>query len=454
MYDLTDTIAAIASASGGAARAIVRISGPRAMALLEPLVAAEEPSRRPQLQRSTAWDSRLTLPGLHSPLPARLYAWPDERSYTREPVLEIHTLGSPPLVQWLLRTLCAAGARLAEPGEFTLRAFLAGRLDLTQAEAVLGVIDSRHSREFELALQQLAGGLSAPLACLRDSLLDLLAHLEAGLDFADEDIGFITAVDLEMQLGKAAQQIQGLVSRMDARLDASDRTRLVLSGAPNVGKSSLFNALLRREQALVSPLAGTTRDYLTADMHIGGVACQLIDTAGQRDDSATGIDAAAQASSRDQQSAAQIELFCIDATRPLNAWERSALDRQPPGVRIVVQTKTDQFKHGAPSPVNAIATSSVTGQGLDRLLQQIAQNLGQGLGESSMVASTALRCRESLHWAGQSLQRARELAAGQASHELISAETRVALTELGKVVGAIYTDDLLDRIFSRFCIGK
>ena len=190
MHDLNETICAIASPRGGADRGILRISGPQAV---ERVKAAFEPRGAGDiaaLRCATVVEGSLRLAGLTSPLPCELYVWPDERSYTREPMVEVHTLGSPPLLDAALRHFCDAGVRLAEPGEFTLRAFLAGRIDLTQAEGVLGVVESVSSRELQVALEQMAGGFSRPLTGLRERLIDLLARVEAELDFAEEDIEF------------------------------------------------------------------------------------------------------------------------------------------------------------------------------------------------------------------------------------------------------------------------
>ena len=208
-----DTIAAIATAPGGGARAIVRISGPNVAEILagcfrphgEPILAS---ARLPRVV-----PGEVLLPGGPvQELPADLYFWPTCRSYTRAPLAELHTLGSPPLVAALLAAVCAAGARLAEPGEFTLRAFLAGRIDLVQAEAVLGVIDARNQRELSDALARLAGGLSAPLMELRETLLELLAHVEAGLDFVEDDIQFVAASEIQRQLDDAIATVQAPAS--------------------------------------------------------------------------------------------------------------------------------------------------------------------------------------------------------------------------------------------------
>lgn len=451
----SDTIAAIASAAGGAARGIVRISGPQAI----PIASSGWNSPVPlgDIREPTAVSGQLRLPELHSPLPVTLYCWPDARSYTRQPTVEIHTLGSPPLVELVLQHALRSGARLAEPGEFTLRSFLAGRLDLTQAEAVLGLIDARHQRQFDTALVQLAGGLSTPLARLREQLLELLAHLEAGLDFATEDIQFISADELDAQLRSAAEHVSAIAAQMQTRREANDIPRVVLYGWPNVGKSSLFNALTRQEHALVSPLSGTTRDYLAAELHSGGFVCRLIDTAGvepSRGDPT--ISAAAQQMRDEQQAVSQLNLLCLDCTRPLNDWERQELFQQEPDDRgkLVVLTKADGPRLLDAAPQGATATSAATGEGLPRLLQRLKELLTEEGADLSAVASTAARCGESLRLAAECLERARALAIGGGFEELVAAEVRAALVEIGKVVGAVYTDDVLDRIFSRFCIGK
>ncbi len=505
MFDLDETIVAIASPPGGAARGMVRVSGPNMLAIIEGLFSADVPCDLEEICLPTAIAGRLTLRGVFSPLPCRLHLWPSSRSYTRQPTAELHTLGSPPLLHAVVDGVCQAGARPARPGEFTLRAFLAGRLDLTQAEAVLGVIDARGPQQLAAALAQLAGGLAAPLTRLRDELLDSLAHLEAGLDFVDENIEFISLADLTGQLQAAQSEIDRLAAQMESRAETRDAIRAVLIGAANVGKTSLYNALTG-QTALVSPQAGTTRDYLRAWLDLDGVVCELIDTAGLISqptpaipalvaglgDAATAvapalvtgagaaIDSAAQQAAAVVRDRADIEILCLDATRPLNAWEQFALSRPANGdthslpvearpsaerktslcPRIVVLTKLDQPQIGASPRVelpvdaaDAIETSSISGVGLERLrarLREIA------VAEDSAHASTgtAARCRDSLRQAAAALAHARQLAVSRQGEELVAAELRLALDALGQVVGAVYTDDVLDRIFSRFCIGK
>lgn len=462
LYPLDDNIAAIASAPGGAARGIVRLSGPDAVQCLSRVFTVDDGASLASIREPSTVVGQLKLDSIAAPLPCDVYLWPTERSYTRQPTAEIHTLGSPPLMEAVLRTICAAGARVAQPGEFTLRAFLAGRLDLTQAEAVLGVIDAAGRRELDVALAQLAGGLAGPLHELRNRLLDLLAHLEAGLDFVEEDIEFISAAELQGQLETAASQVADLARQMAARTETADLTRVVLMGYPNVGKSSLFNALVGRSAAIVSAAAGTTRDYLTAKLSWDDAVCELIDTAGiESHDDARSLSGAAQQIAAQQHNQAHVQLLCLDATRPVNDWERAELQRRSPVQRLVVFTKADVcpnqdqlYGHSELLP-GSIATSSQTGTGLAELLNRLRDCvLSSRSAESHVVAGTAVRCGESLRLAAESLARAVVVACSRGGEELIAAEVRVALNELGQVVGAVYTDDILDRIFSRFCIGK
>ena len=449
LYPLDDTIAAIASAPGGAPRGIVRISGPATGNCLQSLLPVGEALAD---SRTIVFAAELQLPHL-APLPADVYYWPSTRSYTGQPAAELHTIGSPPLLEHLLETLCKSGARLAEPGEFTLRAFLSGRIDLTQAEGVLGTIDAVGPHQLDAALIQLAGGLAEPLRGLRETLLELLAHLEAGFDFADEDLPFLQAEQLQHQLTEARHQVEGIAAKMTARREAGTIARVVLTGPPNAGKSSLFNALAADVGAIVSDLPGTTRDYLCADLNFDGVACRIIDTAGISTDGhriACQIDRSAQEIARQLVEEAEILLVCRDdATED---WHEPETGGGP--LVIQVHTKTDLADRRASSPA-AVATSTQTGEGIQELENRIREAISEvTMGDGDVVVGTAVRCRESLRGAAESLERATTLAINAEGEELVAAEVRIALDELGRVVGAVYTDDLLDRIFSRFCIGK
>lgn len=451
--NVDDTIAAIPSAPGGAYRGVVRLSGPQVVPCLAACFRSSGHTEPAAVSAPSVLPGSLTLGDPLGDVACDLYLWPGRRSYTRQPVAELHTIGSPPVLQAALGAVCRAGARLAAPGEFTLRAFLAGRLDLTQAEAVLAVIDAHSRTELDVALRQLAGGLAGPLQRLRDRLLELLAHVEAGLDFADEDIEFITAQELRRRLDESAAEIAQLAAQVSSRGHADDQFRVVLLGWPNVGKSSLMNALADEPVALVSPHAGTTRDYLTRSANIHSLDCRLVDTPGWETGAAGPIAGAAQTLAAQQAGQAHVQLFCLDATRHLNAWEREMLASPPPAGRILVLTKTDALR-STDLHLDAVETSSLTGAGMAELRQAIYQCITGGLRSVDVVAGTVIRCEESLRKAADAVQRARQAAVNAAGEEIVAAEIRLALDELAQVVGAVYTEDLLDRIFSRFCIGK
>ena len=450
--DCHDTIAAVASPRGAGLRGIVRISGPDAIQCLARCFTTNDPA--------LDWQS-LSLPQrvpvnlvASSGLECDLYLWPTQCSYTRQPTGEIHTIGSPPILDTVLKELCSHGARLAEPGEFTLRAFLAGRIDLTQAEAVLGVIDAHGQDDFDTALAQLAGGLSQPLTALREQLLQVLTQLEAGLDFVEEDIEFISPQQLTERLQAVQASIRDIAQQMTVRNVSNELPRVVLTGLPNAGKSSLFNALVERyavavdtAEAITSPRPGTTRDYLTARIIVDGLTCELVDTAGEDSTAKLGsIDEAAQRISGEQGTLAALEIRCLETTKSDTEAMQTASNS------ILLLTKSDL----APGDLSqSLSCSSRTGQGLDELCHTIANRLASDWQSSGhVVAPTALRCAESVATADEALARALTLVASNSGEELIAAEVRIALTEIGRVVGVVYTDDILDRIFGQFCIGK
>ncbi|MGD9723809.1 MAG: tRNA modification GTPase [Pirellulales bacterium] len=464
MLHVDDTIAAIASPAGVGARGIVRVSGPQVVAVVAHCFRAQDGVPLSSWRRAAFVRGAVQLPCTRAAeLPADLLLWPTARSYTRQPLAELHLLGSPPLVSAVLAALVDAGARLAQPGEFTLRAFLAGRLDLAQAEAVLGVIDAHDAEQLETALAQLAGGLTRPLAQLRESLLALLAHLEAGLDFVDEDIQFIRPQEIQRQLDEAVTLVAQTIRQLQGRTQRDALPKVVLTGAPNVGKSSLFNALAGGS-ALVADMPGTTRDYLAATLDLEGIGCRLIDTAGLMENGALPTDRAAvgladtiggTAQEHAAAQAAQADLLveCLDALQPRDTCPTPSCPDNLGPRRLVVWTKCDRPLANHPA-AGTIATSSFTGLGLAELRNALRRALVELPRDDAGPQMTADRCSASLLAAGEALARAAELNAATAGDELIGSELRLALAELSTVVGAVYTDDILDRIFSRFCIGK
>lgn len=465
-----ETIAAIASAPGVGARGIIRISGPAALDCVRPWffsgagndsADAVDPF---QFTAPTAISGELRLAEFHSPVPAEVYVWPTDRSYTRRPSVELHVPASPPITAAVLAEVCRRGARPARPGEFTLQAFLAGRIDLTQAEAVLGVVDAADARGLAGALKQMAGGLAEPLRLLRSDLLNLIADLEAGLDFVEEDIEFIDRAALVARLESGRAVVAELLARMATRGEAAELPRVVLVGLPNAGKSTLFNALAGAERALVSPVAGTTRDYLTCRLTIDGIEFELIDTAGLDDSTADeaaehSIAAASQDAMETQRRAADLIVHCVDAVAP--AGEVGAAPVSDTDVPfLTVHTKSD-LRQADDSWADRdrqerrIVVSAATGVGLDRLREAIAHELiAAQAARGDVVGATAVRCRDSLRRAEDALAEAVGVARSRRGDELVAAELRAAIDELGRVAGVVYTDDILDRIFSRFCIGK
>ncbi len=442
--DPQDTIVALSSAPGPGGRAVVRLSGPKSIGIAETVFTPDAPL---QPGKRRWYEGIIRLPDVHSPLPAQLLVWPAPHTYTGQHLAELHTLASPPLVDLLVAQLLNAGARAAQPGEFTMRAFLAGKLDLPRAEAVLGVIEASGRDELRQALAQLAGGVTQPLQGLREDLLNLLADVEAGLDFADEDIHFVTESDLLKRVAKGLALLTNLKRQLERRAVAREIFRVVLAGRPNAGKSSLFNALAGDPAALVSPEPGTTRDYLTRRLTLDGVTVELVDTAGRQPAGDT-LDEQAQALGRTQAEQADLVLLCVEAGKMPEEEERALLTRPGPPSTVHVTTKCDL----AAPPPDALATSAVTGAGLATLKVLLAERARAR--RPSALAPSVSRCRHHVEACLERLRQAHHAVVFQEPPELLALALREALDELGALVGAVWTDDLLDRVFSRFCIGK
>jgi tRNA modification GTPase len=456
--DLEDTIVALSSARGPGARAIVRLSGPAALRCTATLFTPAHPTTSLPHHLTTRrcyYSGHLRLAGMHSLLPADLYFWPAPRTYTGQELVELHTLSSGPLVDLVISHLLDAGARPAQPGEFTLRAFLAGKLDLTRAEAVLGIIEAGSRQELQQALVQLAGGVAGPLQALRDDLLNLLADVEAALDFADEDIHFVEAQELLNRLTRGLAQLELLRKQLEQRAIGDRPFRVVLVGRPNAGKSSLFNALTGSVSALVSDQPGTTRDYLVQCLEHDGVRLELVDTAGWLGVRAGGsehaggtIEEQAQDLGRDQAEQADLLLLCLEAGKQANEQESGILTQQDSPVVVGVATKCDL----ATPPANRLATSAVTGAGVERLREFLVERAR--VCAQPVLAPSLSRCRHHVEACVNCLRQAHDAVLFEEPAEVLALQLRGALDELGQLVGAVYTDDLLDRIFSRFCIGK
>ena len=473
-FSVDQPIAALASPPGGAARGMVRISGTQVRHVLDHWFHPDDPERWNKARTATMHPGLLRLVDGAGDLSisVQVLFWPHRRSYTGQPLIELHLPGSPCLLEAVLGEVYRRGARPARPGEFTLRAFLAGKLDLLQAEAVLGVIDARDHQELQTALGQLAGGISHKLTLLRHDLLELLADLEAGLDFIEEDIEFISRQNLIDRLSDARELVSDLLAQAGERMQARVRSQVVLAGLPNAGKSTLFNRLAQAAKALVSPEQGTTRDFLTQTVHWNQLTFDLIDTAGW-ENAASGIAAAAQQQRVEQLQRADLLIWCtaegldqLDAQSDQNLFATASAQAST-SIRLV--TKTDlrpdsrpvhkifaQTAPDSPSQFQMVGVSVLAETGFDKLEQAIRHHLGSPpLRVGQWLGMTAARCQETLECVVRALDRAesaaREINTGD---ELIAVDLREALDQVGVILGVIYTDDILDRVFSKFCIGK
>ena len=463
--DVEDTIAAIASAPGPALRGVIRLSGPNSLNSLEQLVQngtivfdrstcdALDSSRCATYPAAFQWDALTSVDVL-------ILVWPGQQSFTRQPSIEIHSVGAAPIQQKILQAFFNAGARPAEPGEFTLRAFLSGRLDLTQAEAVLGLIDAKNQRQFETALKQIAGGIGGPIAEVRDELISVLAELEAGLDFVEEDIEFVSNEMVVSSLQKSSDRIQQAVEQLQDRKSSSEILTVVLAGRPNAGKSSLFN-LLAGQAAIVSNQPGTTRDYLQSELAIGDKKFCLIDTAGleeiERGSGSKQIAEQMLLQSESQIANADVLLLCVDASHELNQQEIQILEEYREST-ILTATKIDRIDEVCFAKEQLadrmVRTSSSAKIGIELLLAEI-QEMSDRIGDSDSTENAmTTRIEHSLLKVQESICLALDAAEQGSGEEIVAAEIHGGLEHLGMIVGTVYTDDILDLVFSRFCIGK
>ncbi len=475
---MDDTICAIATPCGEGGIGIVRLSGPRSVPVASRLVRlrsgqplADAPSFRLQVaefvdppagERDDA--SAHSTPALLDEGLVVVMRAP--RSYTREDVVELHCHGGALILTRLCAGLLRAGARLAQPGEFTKRAFLNGRLDLTQAEAVLDTIHAKTDAALRQAQDQLRGTLATQTNALRSEILALLAEVEAGIDFVEEDLRFIDR-------GELVKAIRGACLRIEQWLSTAERGRIVreglqtaIAGRPNVGKSSLLNALTQRDRAIVTPIPGTTRDVLEEIVNVHGIPLRLLDTAGIRD-TTDPVELEGVRRSRDAIDLAELIFYVLDASQPLSAEDQTLLSSSRGRPCLILRNKIDlppghreQDLHKVLAsqgmqPVAVVNISALTGQGLDRLREAVRAWCGSSSQEPSEAAAvTRLRHAEALGRTRTSLQQAMSSIEADQPAECVAMDLRVAADALGELTGAITTEDVLNRIFSEFCIGK
>ncbi len=465
---LNETICAIATPAGEGGIGIVRLSGEKAVDVAAGLVAL-----RSGIGLASAGGHVLHHADILDPADATGRTPLDEalvvvmrgpRSFTGEDVVELHCHGSMLVLQTICAALVRAGARLAEPGEFTKRAFLNGRLDLAQAEAVLDTIRASTAGSLRIAQEQLRGLLSREVDAVRETLVGLLAHVEAGIDFVEEDIAFIATPELTAGLRRAQDTVSRLLAHgREGRILREGVTAAII-GRPNVGKSSLLNALLRTDRAIVTPVPGTTRDVLEEVLNIRGIPVRLLDTAGIRE---TGdpVEQEGVRRSRAAREQADLLLIVLDGSAPLAdddraLWQESAAAGDQK--RLVIVNKADLPVRLDPAllpshgPACAVVNiSAKTGEGLDELRDGIRTLLLRPEFEArETVLVTHLRHQAALQRTLDSLTAALGSVEAGTAGELIAMDLRASIDALGEITGTVTTDDILDRIFSQFCIGK
>jgi tRNA modification GTPase len=377
-------------------------------------------------------------------------------SYTTDDVIEISAHGSPVVLRHIVELCVAAGARLAEPGEFTMRAFLHGRIDLTQAEAVRDLIDSQTLYQAQVAAQQLDGALSRRLQPIKQRLVELIAVLEAGIDFAEDDVSVMPNATILEHIGEVRKPLQQLSASFAYGKIVHEGLTLAIVGRPNVGKSSLFNRLVERERAIVTATPGTTRDLVSETVAIGGIPVKLVDTAGIR----KALDEAESIGIRKSMEAladADLVLVVLDASQGQTAEDEKLLQLAANRPRIVVGNKCDLGTRSQEPALRSqqVLTSAVTGEGISELRGEILRHIG---GEAGMQAEsgflTNVRHQGLIQESLAALDAAKNAVAGKVPHEMLLMDLYSGLRPLDNITGATTTDDILNLIFSTFCIGK
>ena len=455
---LHDTIAAIATPLGEGGLAVLRLSGPQALSIadqcfipvgkssLKPTAAPTHTVQYGRIERDGEVVDEVLVAVMRAP-----------RTFTREDVVEITCHGGLLPAKMILDLLLENGARMAEPGEFTKRAFLNGRIDLAQAEAVADLIHARTELAMSAANEQLAGKLSQRIEALRDDLVKTLAHIEAHIDFPDEDIAPDTKEQLLNRLERAVAFMDTLLRTANEGQILRRGVRTAIIGRPNAGKSSLLNQLLGHDRAIVSAMPGTTRDTIEETANIRGLPVVFIDTAGLRE---AGDELEAEGIRRSRESLAKAELILhvLDGTEPLTTADESLLQEFEGKKRILVRNKSDQPNRlNLPEkfPLTTVDVSCTTGAGMEPLKDAIKECLWSGEIKAEMLqVMINSRHQEALKRAREATLRTIDALRSGLTLELPAMELRIAANAVGEIVGKTSTEDLLDSIFSQFCIGK
>lgn len=430
--NINETIVALSTPAGRAGLGVVRLTGKRSCHIAhEILDGARFENRRANLATLKPNVDQVVVTYFEAP-----------KSYTTEDLVEISCHGSPVVLRHCVEQAIKAGARLAEPGEFTLRAYLHGRLDLPQAEAVRDLIDSTTLYQAKIATQQVEGSVSRRIAPLKNMLVEMIALLEAGIDFAEDDIDVAPWDQLLLRLDPLLHGVRKLAESFSYGNLVRSGMTLAIVGQPNVGKSSLFNRLLEQDRAIVTEIPGTTRDLISESANIAGIPVKLMDTAGIRE-STDRIESLGIERSREAMADADLTLVVVDGSKPLTDADRALMK----GRYILAANKADLGL----AVTEGIPVSAVTGQGIDKLREAI---LPQAAAAEETGFITSLRQAKCLEEAVQALERAQFAITENIPHEMLLLDLYGALRPIDAVTGATTADDILNRIFSTFCIGK
>jgi len=452
-----DTICALSTANGMGAIAVIRVSGEKALEIVSTIFSkdldqvASHTAHFGRIRNGEEIIDEVLLTILHG-----------GKSFTGEPTVEIACHGSTYIQQQILQLLISNGCRTAQPGEFTMRAFMNGKMDLSQAEAVADLISSQSRRAHQVAMNQLRGSFSNELRDLREKLIHFASLVELELDFAEEDVEFADRTELKALVKEVLAYIQKLIRSFDLGNALKNGVPVAIVGAPNTGKSTLLNQLLGEERAIVSDIAGTTRDVIEETLNIDGILFRLIDTAGIReglsDSDSDKIEAIGIERSKQKIQQAQLVLVLADATRKdvqeVAAWASEIQANNPDKHVLLLINKSDVNQQKNELFVPYLYLSALTGEGISELSTWMVAQITQGVDIQQEVIVTNARHVEELQKTATALQTASEGLENGTTGDFIAMDIRQGMYHLGNITGDISTDDLLGNIFSKFCIGK
>ena len=449
----TDTIIALATPSGTGAIGVIRLSGPEALTLVKQVFKGKDLEKQAShtIHFGTIRDDEAIL----DEVLASIFIAP--HSYTKENVVEISTHGSAYIIESIIKLLVRKGARPANPGEFTLRAFLNGKMDLSQAEAVADLIASDSKASHQMAMQQMRGGFSNELQHLRDQLIHFAAMIELELDFGEEDVEFANRDDLKGLIYQINRVLQKLISSFELGNVMKNGVPVVIAGKPNVGKSTLLNALLNEERAIVSEIPGTTRDTIEDEMNIRGINFRFIDTAGIRDTEDI-IEAMGVERTHEKIRLAKLIIYLVDPEQDMEDIHKQIAylnDLQIPYLALVnkMDLLTGSLKSSL-ADLDLVYISALNKEGIEELKEHILNKVNLQKINADDVLVSNIRHLEALQKTQESLNRVLENIGNPVTSDFLAMDIKQALYYLGLITGQVTTDDLLETIFSKFCIGK